>query len=408
MTKAISWLLVVGSWLTLAASQLAAQQPTASTSSPPRAPDKDYLVLVASEGNDRISLVRFGPAGASVEHVSRIGRNPTEPVGPHGLGVSPDGRYYYVSTAHGFPNGDLWKFTTAGDSLKGRVTLGLFPATLQISPDGLFAYVVNFAVYSEMKPSSVSVVYTDDMAEVARITTCTMPHGSRLNRDGTKHYSACMMDDALVEIDTRTLAVARHFLLKRGAEHGATGSLSGIGNRREPATGGQMGIAGDHAGHGMEPPKPGDVSCSPTWAQPSVDGSKVYVACNKSSDVVEIDVPTWTMTRRFPMGPGVYNLAASHDGKLLVGTNKRGQSVSVVDLASGKEIALLPTKRKVASGVVISPDDRYAFVTVEGIGSEPGTVEVIDLRALRTVAVVDVGQQAGGIDFWKTVPLAGH
>ena len=147
----------------------------------------------------------------------------------------------------------------------------------------------------------------------------------------------------------------------------------------------------------MEPPKPGDVSCSPTWAQPSVDGSKVYVACNKSSDVVEIDVPTWTMTRRFPMGPGVYNLAASHDGKLLVGTNKRGQSVSVVDLASGKEIALLPTKRKVASGVVISPDDRYAFVTVEGIGSEPGTVEVIDLRALRTVAVGRC-RPAGGRD----------
>ena len=160
-----------------------------------------------------------------------------------------------------------------------------------------------------------------------------------LNRDGTRHYPACMMDDALVEIDTRTLAVARHFLLKKGAEHGATGSLSGIGNRREPAAGGQMGLAGDHAGHGTEPPKPGDVTCSPTWAQPSVDGSKVYVACNKSSDVVEIDVPTWTMTRRFPMGPGVYNLAASHDGKLLVGTNKRGQSVSIVDLANGNEIA---------------------------------------------------------------------
>ena len=407
------WLLAAraGGWLTLAAGLLAGRivgaqvaagdKPPASSASPQaQAPTLDYLVLVASEGNDRISLVRFGPAGASVERVSKIGRNPTEPVGPHGIGVSPDGRYYYVSTAHGFPNGELWKFTTAGDSLKGTVTLGLFPATLQVSPDGLFAYVVNFNLYGEMKPSSVSVVYADDMAEVARITTCTMPHGSRLNRDGTKHYSACMMDDALVEIDTRTLTVARHFLLKKGAEHGATGSLSGIGNR-------ESGM-GDHAGHGMEPPKPSDVSCSPTWAQPSVDGSKVYVACNKSSDVAEIDVATWTMTRRFPMGPGVYNLAASHDGKLLVGTNKRGQSVSVVDLASGKEIALLPTKRKVASGVVISPDDRYAFVTVEGIGSEPGTVEVIDLRALRTVAVVDVGQQAGGIDFWRTVPSATH
>ena len=404
-----SWLLAAsaGSWMTLAVS-LAAQQPAGtqrppatSTSIQPQAPTVDYLVFVASEGNDRISLVRFGPAGAAVERVAKIGRNPTEPVGPHGIGVSPDGRYYYVSTAHGFPNGELWKFTTVGDSLKGNVTLGMFPATLQVSPDGLYAYVVNFNVYGEMKPSSVSIVYADGMAEIARLTTCTMPHGSRLNPQGTRHYSACMMDDALVEIDTRTLAVARHFLLKKGAEHGATGSLSGIGNR-------ESGMAGDHAGHGMEPPKPGDVSCSPTWAQPSADGSKVYVACNKSSDVVEIDANAWTMTRRFPMGPGVYNLATSHDGKLLVGTNKRGQSVSVVDLASGKEIALLATKRKVASGVVISPDDRYAFVTVEGVGSEPGTVEVIDLRALRTVATVDVGQQAGGIDFWKTMPPASH
>jgi DNA-binding beta-propeller fold protein YncE len=359
----------------------------------------DYLVFVASEGNDRISLVRFGPAGARVERVSKIGRNPTEPVGPHGIGLSPDKRYYYVSTAHGFPNGELWKYSAAGDSLKGTVTLGRFPATLQVSPDGLYAYVVNFNLYGEMVPSSVSVVYVDDMAEVARITTCTMPHGSRLNPQGTKHYSACMMDDALVEIDARTMAVSRHFMLKKGNEHGESGALAGAGHG---------GAGGDHTGHGMEPPKPGDVSCSPTWAQPSADGSKIYVACNKSSDVAEVDAASWTMTRRFPMGPGVYNLATTHDGKLLVGTNKRGQSVSIVDLATGKEVAVLPTKRKVASGVVISPDDRYAFVTVEGIGSEPGTVEIIDLRALRTVASVDVGQQAGGIDFWKTEAATSH
>jgi DNA-binding beta-propeller fold protein YncE len=366
-----------------------------ATAAHAQAPSVDYLVFVASEGNDRISLVRFGPAGAKVERVSKIGRNPTEPVGPHGIAVSPDQRYYYVSTAHGFPNGELWKFSTVGDSLRGTVTLGAFPATLQVSPDGLYAYVVNFNLHGEMKPSSVSVVYVDQLAEVARITTCTMPHGSRLNPQGTKHYSACMMDDALVEIDTRTMSVSRHFLLKTGSEHGQPGGLYVGGGQRVAGR-------GEHAGHGMEPPKAGDVSCSPTWAQPSADGSRVYVACNKTSDVVEIDVATWTMTRRFPMGPGVYNLAATHDGRLLVGTNKRGQSVSIVDLGSGKEIALLATKRKIVSGVAISPDDRYAFVTVEGVGSEPGTVEVIDLAARRTVATVDVGQQAGGIDFWKT------
>jgi DNA-binding beta-propeller fold protein YncE len=404
-----------GCWLTLGAAfpALAQGPPATNATTQPQAPSQDYFVFVASEGNDHISLVRFGPgcppgspqtgaAGgcASVERVSKIGRNPTEPVGPHGIALSPDKRYYYVSTAHGFPNGELWKYSTAGDSLKGTVTLGLFPATLQLSPDGLYAYVVNFNLYGEVVPSSVSVVYVDDMAEVARITTCTMPHGSRLNPQGTKHYSACMMNDALVEIDTRTMAVSRHFMLKKGNEHGENGPLGGMTHME--------GGAADHAGHGLEPPKPGDVSCSPTWAQPSADGSKVYVACNKSSDVVEVDAASWTMTRRFPMGPGVYNLAATRDGKLLLGTNKRGQSVSVVDLASGKEIALLPTRRRVASGVVISPDDRYAFVTVEGIGSEPGTVEVIDLRVLRTVATVDVGQQAGGIDFWKAVPASPH
>jgi len=50
---------------------------------------------------------------------------------------------------------------------------------------------------------------------------------------------------------------------------------------------------------------------------------------------------------------------------------------------------------------VVSPDSRFAFVTVEGIGSEPGTVEVIDLLARKTVATVDVPEQAAGIDFWK-------
>jgi YVTN family beta-propeller protein len=155
----------------------------------------------------------------------------------------------------------------------------------------------------------------------------------------------------------------------------------------------------------MEPPKPGDVSCSPTWVQPSADGSHIYVACNKSSDVVEIDVATWSMTRRIPAGDGVYNLAVTRNGRFLVGTNKRGKSVSVIDLATGAEAARIPTTRRVVHGVAISSDDRYAFVSQEGIGSEPGAVDVIDLQALKRVATIDVGQQAGGIDFLKMTPV---
>ena len=102
------------------------------------------------------------------------------------------------------------------------------------------------------------------------------------------------------------------------------------------------------------------------------------------------------MKRRIPAGDGVYNLAVTRDGKLLVATNKRGQSVSIIDIATGKELARVPTQRRVVHGVAISSDDRYAFISVEGVGSEPGTVEMIDLRTMQRVASVDVGQMAGG------------
>src|SRR5829696_6113991 len=205
----------------------------------PEAPTQDYLALVASESVDQIAVVRFGPSGIRIERTNTTGIMPADVDGPHGVAVSPDAKFYYVSTAHGTPFGFLWKYSLAGDSLAGRLMLGNFPATMQITPDGEFAYVVNFNLHGELVPSSVSIVAAGEMLEVARVQTCTMPHGSRFNPQGTKHYSACMMDDMLVEIDTRTLKVSRHFLLTQGKELGMTGA--------PPARG------GSHAGvHGMD------------------------------------------------------------------------------------------------------------------------------------------------------------
>jgi len=357
-------------------------------------PDKDYLVYVLSEGADKIALVRFGPAGIKIDHQIDTGDMPIDIDGPHGIVLSPDRQFYYVTIAHGRPFGSVWKYSTKNDALIGKASLGLFPATLDVSPRGDFLFVVNFNLHGDMAPSSVSVVSTQTMTEIARIPTCTMPHGSRLNPQGTKQYSACMMDDTLVEIDTRTLKVARHFIVTKNQENGLPGPP---GPRMSP----EKHTLHGNAGHGTEPPKPGDNSCSPTWAEPSTDGSSIYVACNGSSEIVEVNANTWSLVRRIPARPGVYNLDITHDGSRLIATNKRDQSVSIYDLKTGKELMRLPTKRKVLHGVVVTPDDRYAFVTVEGVGSEPGTVEVIDLAVMKTVATLDVAQGAAGIDFYK-------
>ena len=355
-------------------------------------PDKEYLFYVLSEAADKIALVRFGPNGAKVDRQIDTGDMPVDIDGPHGIVVSPDRRFYYVSIAHGRPFGTVWKYSTKDDSVVGKTTLGHFPATMDITPDGQFLYVVNFNLHGDMVPSTVSVVSTQTMTEVARIPTCTMPHGSRLNPQGTKQYSACMMDDMLVEIDTRSLKATRHFLVTKNKEGGMTGPPA-----MHPPSHATRGMK-HTGGHGSEAPKPGDNSCSPTWAEPSADGSSIFVACNASSEIVEINASTWQLVRRIAGRPGVYNLETTHDGQRLIATNKRDQSVSIYELKSGRELARVPTKRKVLHGVVVSPDDAYAFVTVEGVGSEPGTVEIIDLSTLKTVTTLDVPPGAAGID----------
>lgn len=356
----------------------------------PAPPEHDYLVFTVAESADQLALVRFGPRGIAIERERRVGMMPTEINGPHGVSVSPDGKWYYVTIAHGTPYGTFWKFSTADDSLAGRTTLGHFPATIQTTPDGSLAFVVNFNLHGEMVPSSVSVVSTDEMIEIARITTCTMPHGSRVNPQGTHQYSACMMDDVLVEVDARALEVSRHFMLAKGEEMGMTGPPGTVVHT------GHAGMRHDSATMAMP-----EVQCSPTWAQPSATGDRVFVACNKSNEIVEIDAASWRMTRRWGAGDGVYNLAVTPDGRALLATNKRGKSISVFDLATTKELARIPTTRGVVHGVVVSPDSRYAFVTEEGRGSEPGILEVFDLRARKSVATLELGQQAAGIDFFR-------
>ena len=359
-------------------------------------PQKTYTALVASESVDRVAVIEFGPQGAKVVRQHDVGVMLADPDGPHGLAVTPDGAHYYVTTAHGTPYGVLWKFDTRSNAYAGQVMLGNFPATAQVTPDGSKVVVVNFNLHGDMVASDVSVVRTDSLQEIARITTCAMPHGSRVNGAGTRHYSTCMIDEQLVEIDLDGLQVSRHFLVTKGAERGMMGAPPVRGAMSASADAAHAGH--DMSGHGLAQPAAGSTTCSPTWAQPSADDRTVWVACNGTSDIVEIDATSWTLRRRIPAGNGVYNLAVTRDGTKLVATNKRAQSVSIIDTKTGATMATLPTQRRVVHGVAITHDDRYAFVTVEGVGSEPGTVEIIDLVALRTVARVDVGQQAGGID----------
>lgn len=389
------------------AAPLLAQTPAA-----PAPPTANYWIYVGAESADLIHRVRFGPGGTVVEKTIGVGELAAEMEGPHGLVISRDGKTLHMTTGHGFPDGKYWRYDLGPDTLLGPGTLlGNFPASIDISPDGLYAIAANFNLHGDMVPSSQSVIYTPTATEVTRIVTCTMPHGSRISPDGRFHYSGCMMDDQLVEIDTRTFEVSRRFSVAKGKEGpiAVGGGMAGHEGHVMPGAPANapvrpvvdpadLGYQGER--HQMEPN-----SCSPTWAAPSANGSKIYVACNKADEILEVDQKSWTLTRRFATGRGPYNLNTTPDGKLLVATLKQGGGFQVFDLATGQSVANIKSSTNVTHGVVISPDSRYAFVSNEGVGAAPGKVDVYDLRALVRVGSVEVGLQTGGIAFWKMEPV---
>ena len=370
------------------------------------APTSNYWVYVGAESADKIHRVRFGPSGAVVEKTIDVGELAAEMEGPHGLQISRDGKYLYMTTGHGTPDGKLWKYDLGPDTLIGPGTfLGKFPASIDVTPDGLYTFSANFNLHGSMVPSSISVVYTPTLTEMVQVQTCTMPHGSRISPNGMLQYSGCMMDDQLVEIDTRTFQVARRFSLAKGKEapipmEGAV-TMEGhdMSAMRTDTTRAKHQMDASE-GHGVSM----SATCSPTWAQPSSDGSKIYVACNKADDILEIDRDNWSVSRHMKTGRGPYNLAVTPDGKYLVATLKQSAAFEVFDLALGKSIALFKNSTTVAHGIALSPDSRYAFVTSEGVGAAPGKVDVYDLTALAKVATVNVAQQSGGIAFWKMEP----
>src|SRR6478609_10702303 len=117
---------------------------------PMPAPVPTMTVYVASEAVDNVSKVEFGPTGGRIVKVIPINPRLSENDGPHNLNISPDGKFWYVDIAHGTPNGLLWQFDRATDTLIARATLSRFPATMHFPPDGEFVWVANFNLYADM------------------------------------------------------------------------------------------------------------------------------------------------------------------------------------------------------------------------------------------------------------------
>ena len=70
-------------------------------------PQRNYYLYVCAESDDVAEKIRFGPAGFEIIKSISVGAFPAETEGPHGISMSPDGRHWFLSIAHGMPFGSV-------------------------------------------------------------------------------------------------------------------------------------------------------------------------------------------------------------------------------------------------------------------------------------------------------------
>lgn len=318
-----------------------------------------YVLFVGLESEDAVAVV--DPVAGTVLEKIPVGISTEDIEGVHALATSPDGRYYYLSIAHGWPYGSVWKMTTEKDSLVARTNVGLFPATIALTPDGTWLFVANYNLHGDPALDTVSAVHTPTMTEVAQIPVCTKPHGMVASHDGKWIYASCTRDNVVRKISVATLSVVD-----------STNMLTDEDRARNQV-------------------------CYPAGLALTPDDSKLFVACHKHAEVRVMSTDALgTVTNAIPTGDGPYLIRMDPEGRRLWVPNRNDQSYTVIDVAEERAIATKPASASHPHTFAFGPDGT-AYLSMESHAVVPGAIDVIDPETLETRRSVEVGLQATGV-----------
>jgi DNA-binding beta-propeller fold protein YncE len=110
---------------------------------------------------------------------------------------------------------------------------------------------------------------------------------------------------------------------------------------------------------------------SPLSAQTPDDLSGTVIVLNKQGGTASfVDLATRTVVGTAPTGPGPHELVVTGDGRVAVGTDYGGQTLTVFDIASASVIRTIDLGRYTRPhGIVFLPGDSLVAVTSESTGT---------------------------------------
>ncbi len=168
--------------------------------------DVDDRLCTTNQGVDAVTVI--DEASLLEMRIWEVGDR-TEIESPHGVQISPDGHYFYVSM---IATGDVFKYDAWTGQMIGKASLGQPVALIKLSADGRTLYVTtNFQVNNTGQNGSITAIKTADMSVVTSVLVGISPHGINVSRDGRWLYVTAVYSDRIYVVDTQSNGVYTTF-----------------------------------------------------------------------------------------------------------------------------------------------------------------------------------------------------
>lgn len=228
-----------------------------------------------------------------------------------------------------------------------RLSTGVGPHEVAISPDGRFAYVADYGRDTPGNTLTVLDLVEREVEATWDLLNYTRPHGIATSADGTAVWVTTEGARAVLELDAATGEIRQVWRTDQNVSH---------------------------------------------MVAPTPDEAKLYVANIGSGSVTVIDRADGSVTT-IPTGAGAEGVDVTPDGREAWVTNRGEGTISVIDVDTDEILDTFSSGGGVPIRVRFTPDGREAWVS--NAGSDSVTIFRVADRTLQ--ATLEVGAVPVGI-----------
>jgi len=332
-------------------------------------PDADSVSQIDLASRARVREILLNGAHPAPEANGAF----TPAVMPRALALSPDDETLYVT---GERSGKLYALDVAAGTTRSSDAICSEPVGVVVSGDGRFVYVACTQDDAIVRMDAAS------LTEDARLAVATEPWALAFAPDGRTLYATHFLRASVTAIDPLAMSVVRTTtiadLAPRGDKRLAHGQPRGLYDAAVRPGGSELWIT-----HTL---------LATDTAQPELDfESTVFPALSLVDEHGTVEQTLSTNAQDVPGVNGAFAdivsgpraIAFTHDGAYALVADQDSEDVLVVDAAAHVEVALVrPLPGHQPEGIVVSPDDRFAYV---------------QQRNTNDVAVLDLDRSGGAL-----------